>query len=55
LPSVLEPLAQSADQELKAAILDAAGLKPGDFVVLRLTMGAKPKVIDVERCFATVD
>jgi len=55
LPSVLEPLAQSADQGLKAAILDAASLKPGDFVVLRLTMGAKPRVIDVERCFATVD
>jgi 8-oxo-dGTP diphosphatase len=53
LPSVLEPLAQSASEELKPQILDATGLKPGDFVVLRLTMGAKPKVIDVESCSAT--
>jgi 8-oxo-dGTP diphosphatase len=55
LPSVLEPLAQSADRELKAGIIEAASLKPGDFVVLRLTMGARPKVIEVEHCFASTD
>lgn len=53
LPSVLEPLAQSATKELKPKIMEAATLKPGDFVVLRLTMGPKPRVLDVESCLVS--
>jgi 8-oxo-(d)GTP phosphatase len=52
LPSVLEPLAASAQGDLGPKVLDAATLRPGDFVVLRLTMGDKPKVVEVERCIA---
>jgi 8-oxo-dGTP diphosphatase len=52
LPSVLEPLASSAPKELREQVLEGAGLRPGDFVVLRLTLGAKPKVVGVEQCFA---
>jgi 8-oxo-dGTP diphosphatase len=55
LPSVLEPLANSADKELKAHIKEAAGLKPGDFIVLRLTIGSKPKVVSAEWCYASPD
>lgn len=53
LPSVLEPLAQSATKELKPKIMEAATLKPGDFVVLRLTMGPKPRVLNVESCLVS--
>jgi 8-oxo-dGTP diphosphatase len=52
LPQVLEPLASSASKDLKAMILEATSLRPGDFVVLRLTLGAKAKVVGVEPCFA---
>lgn len=52
LPSVLEPLSRSARPELQDQILDVAGLRPGDFAVIRLAMGAKPRVLDVERCSA---
>jgi len=53
LPSVLEPLASSASKELKPMILEAAGLKPGDFFVIRLSMGSKPRALAVEYCEAT--
>lgn len=52
LPSVLEPLASSASKELKPLILEAAGLRPGDFVVLRLSSGSSPKVLGIEHCKA---
>jgi 8-oxo-dGTP pyrophosphatase MutT (NUDIX family)/phosphohistidine phosphatase SixA len=52
LPSVLEPLASTASKDLNQQVLDAASLRPGDFVVLRLTLGTKPKVVGVEQCFA---
>ena len=52
LPQVLEPLASSASKDLKALVLEATSLRPGDFVVLRLTLGAKPKVVGVEHCLA---
>lgn len=52
LPSVLEPLASSASEELRGQVLEATSLRPGDFVVLRLTLGAKPKVVGVEQCLA---
>lgn len=55
LPSVLEPLAASAPKELKQLILDAAGLRPGDFLVLRLTMGSKPKVVEAEHMVAAAE
>lgn len=50
LPNVLEPLASSSSKDLQSLVLDAVSLKPGDFVVLRLTVGAKPKVVGVEHC-----
>lgn len=50
LPSVLEPLAKSAETELQTHIMEAAGLKPGDFIVLRLSVGQKPKVLSAEWC-----
>jgi 8-oxo-dGTP diphosphatase len=53
LPSVLEPLANTASKDLKKHILEAAALKPGDFIVLRLTLGSKPKVISAEWCHWT--
>jgi len=52
LPSVLEPLASSASKDLSGQILEAVGLRPGDFVVLRLTVGNKPKVVGVEHIAA---
>jgi 8-oxo-dGTP diphosphatase len=52
LPSVLEPLAASASKDLKSIVLDAASLHPGDFIVLRLTLGSKPRVIGAEHCVA---
>lgn len=52
LPSVLEPLALSASKELQPLVLESASLRPGDFVVLRLSLGAKPKVVGVETCMA---
>lgn len=52
LPTVLEPLAESASKELKPSVLDVASLRPGDFAVLRLSMGSKPTVLAVERCMA---
>lgn len=55
LPSVLEPLAASASKDLKQTILDGAGLRPGDFLVLRLTMGSKPRVVEAEHVFAAAE
>jgi 8-oxo-dGTP diphosphatase len=52
LPSVLEPLSQSAKPDLRDQILEVAALRPGDFAVIRLSMGPKPRVLDVERCSA---
>ena len=53
LPNVLEPLANAASKELKKHIMEATALKPGDFIVLRLTVGAKPKVVSAEWCYAS--
>ena len=50
LPSVLEPLANAASKDLKKHIMEATALKPGDFIVLRLTLGSKPKVASAELC-----
>lgn len=55
LPSVLEPLASSASKELKPLILEAAGLRPGDFFVIRLSMGSKPRALAVEHCEAAAE
>ena len=52
LPSVLEPLATSASEELREKVLEAVSLRPGDFVVLRLTVGTKPRVVGVEHLSA---
>lgn len=53
LPKVLDPLAKSAAKDLREPLLAAAALAPGDFVVVRLSMGSKPKVLAVESCLAT--
>jgi 8-oxo-(d)GTP phosphatase len=55
LPSVLEPLANSAPKELRQMVLDAVTLRPGDYVVLRLTLGSKPRVVEVENCITSED
>lgn len=55
LPSVLEPLAAAANKDLKKHIMEATALKPGDFIVLRLSLGAKPKVVSAEWCLASED
>ncbi len=50
LPNVLEPLASAASKDLRKHIMEATALKPGDFIVLRLTLGSKPKVASAELC-----
>ncbi len=55
LPNVLEPLASAASKDLKKHIMEATALKPGDFIVLRLTLGSKPRVVSAEWCNAGGD
>lgn len=50
LPNVLQPLAQAADPDLKKHIMEATALNPGDFVIVRLAMTSKPKVVSLEWC-----
>lgn len=50
LPSVLEPFAELAPQEMRAAILEGNSLAPAEFVVLRISTTGKTRVLGVERC-----
>lgn len=49
LPKVLEAIAVHARVDLKPAIAEAATLEPGAFMVIRLSMDKKPKVVSIER------
>lgn len=49
LPTITKTLATKAASDVKDQLLAATTLEPGEFVVLRLTMGTKPKFIAIER------
>lgn len=48
LPSILDEIAKRADRHLSLQLHRARSLKPGDFVVIRLTKGKKSRVSAVE-------
>ena len=48
LPEVLEAVSQHATGEMAEPIRQAAALAPSDFLVVRLSMASKPKVLDYE-------
>lgn len=50
LPSILAPFAQMAPKEIRKEIEAGSTLAPAEFLVLRITLSAKPKVVGVERC-----
>lgn len=50
LPSILAPFAQMAAKEIRKEIEAGSTLSPAEFLVLRITLSAKPKVVSVERC-----
>jgi 8-oxo-(d)GTP phosphatase len=49
LPKVLDAISQHARVDLKPAIAEAATLDPGAFIVIRLSMDKKPRVVSIER------
>ncbi len=49
LPTITKTLATRATAEIKDQLLSATSLEPGEFVVIRLTLGAKPKFVAIER------
>jgi 8-oxo-dGTP diphosphatase len=49
LPTITETLATRAEEGIREQILDAKTLQPAEFVVLRLSMGKKPKFVALER------
>lgn len=49
LPTILKTLANRANPEVRDAIAAAADLSPAEFLVLRLTLGPKPKFVGFER------
>ncbi len=53
LPSILAPFAAMAPKELRKEIEAGSTLSPAEFLVLRITLSAKPKVVGVERCSLT--
>ena len=50
LPSILAPFAAMAPRDLRKEIEAGSTLAPAEFLVLRITLAAKPKVVGVERC-----
>lgn len=52
LPKVLDAIASYARVDLKPAIKEAATLEPGAFIVIRMTLEKKPKVVSIERISA---
>ena len=50
LPSILAPFAQMAPKEIRKEIEAGATLSPSEFLILRITLSSKPKVVGVERC-----
>ena len=53
LPSILAPFAAMASKDLRKEIEAGSTLSPAEFLVLRITLSAKPKVVGVERCSLT--
>lgn len=53
LPTITKTLATRAVNEIKDEVLAANTLQPGEFVVLRLSMGKKPKFVAIERVMPT--
>ena len=53
LPSILAPFAAMATKDLRKEVEAASTLAPAEFLVLRITLSAKPKVVGVERCSLT--
>jgi hypothetical protein len=49
---VLDAIAQFARVDLKPVIAEASTLEPGAFMVIRLSVDRKPKVVSVERISA---
>lgn len=49
LPTIVQTLSSRAIPEIQEQLLDATTLRPAEFVVLRLTMGRKPKFVGIER------
>lgn len=49
LPTITKTLATRASGEVREAILNATTLQPAEFVVLRFSMGKRPKFVAVER------
>jgi 8-oxo-(d)GTP phosphatase len=49
LPKVLDAISQHARVDLRPAIAEAATLDPGAFIVIRLSMDKKPRVVSIER------
>ena len=49
LPKVLDAIAQHAKVDLRPAIAEAATLEPGGFIVIRLSVEKKPRVVSIER------
>lgn len=50
LPSILAPFAAMAPKEIRKEIEAGSSLSPAEFLVLRITLSSKPKVVGVERC-----
>ena len=54
LPTITMTLASRADGAVKSAILEATTLHPGEFVVMRFSIGKRPRFVDAERVSWTV-
>jgi 8-oxo-dGTP pyrophosphatase MutT (NUDIX family)/phosphohistidine phosphatase SixA len=50
LPSILATFAAVAPKDLRKEIEAGSTLSPAEFLVLRITLSSKPKVVGVERC-----
>ena len=53
LPSILVPFAAMASKDLRKEIEAGSTLSPAEFLILRITLSGKPKVVGVERCSLT--
>lgn len=49
LPTITKTLATKAASDVKDQLLAATTLEPAEFIVLRLTMGTRPKFVAIER------
>lgn len=53
LPKVLEAIALNARVDLQPVIAEASTLEPGAFMVIRLSLDRKPRVVSIERISAS--